>query len=357
VLILISFIGVTHFALVRDVSLGEPRLQTFAEVPIACMFCWMASLAYFMMDMASTAGTCVRHEYAYAEVSEEEEEKEFVTCGRNAPSCIGSLAESTRLCCSSVVKSKPITFAKRAFLAVWPKITSFLAYFLSDRAEYSKPSDYGWRVKWRRGFLVIGTLLFTCVMLDMVIWSLTFNAKEEIQKMLVLAGFNLTWPDEPSALDDVFVLYNRMEWVKACIMIVSTLLFWVSTLFDFIPARYGRFESAELQKLLLWSRLFGIVGGITVFGATIAVGLPNYVEATHLDKIIPFCGGDFNRAVHEGAELVIGLFFASLFTLQLVPVLVAVVPALVRACALSLIHPGLQVKALEYTFIFLQAKN
>lgn len=47
------------------------------------------------------------------------------------------------------------------------------------------------------------------------------------------------------------------------------------------------------------------------------------------------------------AEFAIGLFFACLFTLQLMPILVTVVPALVRASVLILIHPSLQIEDLE----------
>ena len=41
------------------------------------------------------------------------------------------------------------------------------------------------------------------------------------------------------------------------------------------------------------------------------------------------------------AEFSIGLFFACLFTFQLIPILVTIGPALVRASVLILIHPGI----------------
>ena len=59
------------------------------------------------------------------------------------------------------------------------------------------------------------------------------------------------------------------------------------------------------------------------------------------DTICPFCGHDFNRTVRQVAEFSIGLFFACLFTFQLIPILVTIGPALVRASVLILIHPGI----------------
>ena len=44
--------------------------------------------------------------------------------------------------------------------------------------------------------------------------------------------------------------------------------------------------------------------------------------------------------MRQVAEFSIGLFFACLFTFQLIPILVTIGPALVRASVLILIHPG-----------------
>ena len=38
-----------------------------------------------------------------------------------------------------------------------------------------------------------------------------FSSKAEIQKIINLVGTNLTWPDQGSALDDVFKLYNSTQ--------------------------------------------------------------------------------------------------------------------------------------------------
>ena len=79
-----------------------------------------------------------------------------------------------------------------------------------------------------------------------------------------------------------------------------------------------------------------------MFASVILVGLPDYLEATNFDQICPYCGAEFNRTVKQVAEFSIGLFFACLFTFQLLPVLLTIAPALVRASVLILIHPGLR---------------
>ena len=39
--------------------------------------------------------------------------------------------------------------------------TKSLYNFLSETKEYSDPHEYGWRIKRRRMFLVVGAVLFT----------------------------------------------------------------------------------------------------------------------------------------------------------------------------------------------------
>lgn len=52
--------------------------------------------------------------------------------------------------------------------------------------------------------------------------------------MLNLIGTNLTWPDEGSALDDVFELYNETQQRKSYVMIAASALFWTSLILDFM---------------------------------------------------------------------------------------------------------------------------
>ena len=165
-------------------------------------------------------------------------------------------------------------------------------------------------------------------------------------------GTNLTWPDSESALDEVFQLYNSMERTQSYLMIVATFLFWIGLILDFS----SHYATSKTHLLFSGSRVLNFFGSLTVFASVIVVGLPDYLEASNLDTICPFCGTDFNRTVRQVAEFSIGLFFACLFTFQLIPILVTIGPALVRASVLILIHPG-KLKKYMYLVFFCFIRN
>ena len=218
-----------------------------------------------------------------------------------------------------------------------------LYHFLSETREYKDPQTHGWRIKFRRIFLLLGVIFFSYQAVSTTINTRNYSSKHEIQKLLDYAGTNLTWPDSGSVLDDLFELYNTMEKVKSYIMIVSVFLFWASLILDFS----SHYAKTLTTKTILFSssRITGFFGSLTVFASVIVVGLPDYLETSNLDEICPYCGYDFNRTIRQIAEFSIGLFFACLFTFQLIPILVTIGPALVRASVLILIHPTLQVEA------------
>lgn len=138
--------------------------------------------------------------------------------------------------------------------------------------------------------------------------------------MLNLIGTNLTWPDEGSALDDVFELYNETQQRKSYVMIAASVLFWTSLILDFIS--YWSEKRNVKTLCVIGSRVVNFIGSLFVFASVILVGLPDYLEASNLDEICPYCGSDFNKTVKQVAEFSIGLFFACLFTFQLLPVLI-----------------------------------
>jgi len=212
--------------------------------------------------------------------------------------------------------------------------------FILERQEYSYPETHGWRIKFRRIFLHLGVLGFTFTTYDTLVSTQSFSSKKEIQKILQLTGTNLTWPDEGSALDDVFQLYNETQQRKGYVMIAASFLFWASFLLDLLSYWSDRREVKSLAVSA--GRVVNFLGSLFVFASVILVGLPDYLEASNLDKICPYCGEDFNKTVKQVAEFSIGLFFACLFTFQLLPVLLTIAPALVRASCLILIHPGLR---------------
>jgi len=218
------------------------------------------------------------------------------------------------------------------------KITNF---FLESQ-EYKYPKTHGWRIKFRRICLMLGVVGFTYTTGDTILATQNFSSKAEIQKMINIVGVNLTWPDDGSALDDVFQLYNDTQKNKGYVMITASFLFWFSLVMDWTSYWVNDDRRTAKPLCILASRVLSFLGSLLVFASVILVGLPNYLEASNLDTICPYCGSDFNSMVRQVAEFSIGLFFACLFTFQLLPVLMTIAPALVRASILILFHPEFQ---------------
>jgi hypothetical protein len=84
-----------------------------------------------------------------------------------------------------------------------------------------------------------------------------------------------------------------------------------------------------------------MVGSVLVFGSIILLSTPDYLGDSTLDQICPYCGESFNTTVRQVAEFTIGLFFAGLFTVQLLPILITIPPSLVRVNIFIILHPAL----------------
>ena len=248
--------------------------------------------------------------------------------------------ESTKCVLSAEKMLEPMEIQEADYQVENSNRCSKILNYILERQEYAFPETHGWRIKFRRIFLHLGVLGFSYTTFQTVASTENYSSKQEIQKILDFVGTNLTWPDEGSALDDVFKLYNQTQQRKSYVMIAASFLFWSSLVLDTIS--YWTSKKNLKDICVVSSRVVNFLGSLLVFASVILVGLPDYLEASHLDEICPYCGKDFNRTVKYVAEFSIGLFFACLFTFQLLPVLMTIAPALVRASVLILIHPGLR---------------
>ena len=68
---------------------------------------------------------------------------------------------------------------------------------------------------------------------------------------------------------------------------------------------------------------------------------PNYLKISNLQTICPLCGPQFNNAVTRMTQFGVGMIMAGIFTLQLMPILVAIPPAMVRSSVMMLVHPAI----------------
>ena len=53
------------------------------------------------------------------------------------------------------------------------------------------------------------------------------------------------------------------------------------------------------------------------------------------------CGPQFNRAVIRMSQFGVGMIMAGIFTLQVMPILIAIPPAMVRSSVMMLVHPAI----------------
>lgn len=167
-------------------------------------------------------------------------------------------------------------------------VCSNILNYVLERQEYLFPEAHGWRIKFRRIFLHLGVIGFSFTTFETLFSTESYSSKAEIQKILDFVGTNLTWPDEGSALDDVFALYNQTQQRKSYVMIAASILFWSSIAFDTVSYWTTRKRLKDL--CVVSSRVVNFIGSLLVFASVILVGLPDYLEASHLDEICPYCG-------------------------------------------------------------------
>ncbi|TRY75295.1 hypothetical protein TCAL_01330 [Tigriopus californicus] len=321
---LASFSIITHFLLRTEFNENRKNLQDFALPAIISVFCWMTTTSFLFFSLV------LDESRKDSRLSFKDQDQNF----------------SLRLLRTSLRKE-----ARRISNRTSYKKLSRYQQRKSHQTHTTKlPESINGLVRQQNDFLLIndaaGSKAFSFGVQQkfpqiLSISTQSFSSKAEIQKRIDMMGTNLTWPEDGTALDDVFDLYNTTEKTKSYMMIGSVVLFWISLAFDFA----SHFAKMDHQKSLLLSRsrLANFFGSLIVFGCVIVVGLPDYLEASHLDEICPYCGEKFNETVRQMAEFSFGLFFASLFSFQLIPILITIVPSLIRSAVLILVHPCLQI--------------
>jgi len=102
------------------------------------------------------------------------------------------------------------------------------------------------------------------------------------------------------------------------------------------------------------SRCLGFLCVFFLFVGMLAMATPNYLRATPIGDIFPFCAERFNLMIEILAGNIVGVFCASLFAFSILPILLALTPSLVRAAFLILHgHKGMSsMRTVRTVFIF-----
>lgn len=204
--------------------------------------------------------------------------------------------------------------------------------WLAETAERENPERYGNRVTLRRLFLLIGIVADGYIVFDMLSYSLNESVKQQVQELLASMDAGFQWPDDANGgtlFDRAFELYGTARWYAFGLLLVAFALLLLALLADFgLRSRRG----------LWWSRLFGYASLALLYFGVIATALPNYLRATPVNQICPHCAPQFDNMVALLGGDMVGIVCAVIFTLNLLPVLLAVPAAMVRSARLILIN-------------------
>ncbi|EDQ86603.1 uncharacterized protein MONBRDRAFT_10910 [Monosiga brevicollis MX1] len=251
------------------------------------------------------------------------------------PASSNAFLDSLEACCFAI----PIYFGR-----TFPRLHRAWHWF-EEHHEMQEPERYGLRVPHRRMFFAAGVIAETWL-----VWSgfhdmLRFDAKSLLIHEVRSFGYNLTWPDADNGgtvFDEAFSHYDaarRDGWYL-------TLFGWITLLLALLidvlwPSRRSLFASRCLELLALI---------LSTCGA-LATAVPNYLQDIHVTDVINFCAPKFNRAISLFLSNTMGLVCAGLFTVTLLPIFLALGPALVRASKLILTDDRLRNKSRNPTCV------
>jgi hypothetical protein len=86
------------------------------------------------------------------------------------------------------------------------------------------------------------------------------------------------------------------------------------------------------------SRYLCYAAASLILSSIVCIAIPGYVSKFPIESIIPFCATRFNSAIVAMLRNTFGIFFSSLFSWKLFPVIISVTPALVRGSTLLSIN-------------------
>lgn len=204
-------------------------------------------------------------------------------------------------------------------------------HWLIEKDERRDPRHFGRRLPGRRISLALGTCLTAWVMREDYYEKEGFAESfvlENVKGLLERVDSGLQWPEgNATVLDEAFDTYGdclRVEFLMLCLSL--TLLCCACWCDWFVRDHAG----------LRFSRTFGFLGLALMFVSSLVPAGPNYLRISRMDTLCPCCAQRFNFLVTTLLQDMVGIACSGLFAFKLLPVLLVVVPSMVRACTLIL---------------------
>ena len=204
--------------------------------------------------------------------------------------------------------------------------------WLIEADEQMDPHTYGRRLPTRRAQLIVGLCLSAWVLRETYRDSEGFKdhyVLSNVKELLVSLDTGLQWPEgNATVLDDAFDVYGECCKVEFLLQVLAVALLLCACWCDSTVREYHGLQA---------SRVFGFVGLAVMFCSSLVPAGPNYLRISRMDTITPCCARKFNFAITTLLQDLVGIVCSGLFAFRLLPVLLIVVPSMVRACTLLLV--------------------
>ena len=215
------------------------------------------------------------------------------------------------------------SLSKRLSWALWD--------FVSEHRERADPVRYGRRLPSRRISLWIGVALSFWVVRGFADSHAHFRGEfvlNGVKQEMSTGSAGVTWPSNGTVFDEAFAQYGNAQRVEFALLVTGSSTLLGALLCDAIYRD---------QNGLYVSRMLGFAGLGILFASSLIAATPNYLQISHLDTICPYCSPRFNFAVQALSQDLVGITCSALFAFDLLPVLLVVMPSMVRACTLLLV--------------------
>ncbi|EDQ86537.1 uncharacterized protein MONBRDRAFT_10909 [Monosiga brevicollis MX1] len=212
----------------------------------------------------------------------------------------------------------------------WQRWVQPVLDWASERKERADPATYGLRLPFRRLFFLVGVASVWYIVFHTLHEVETTTTKETVIEWIQHLHMNVTWPPDSEGgniFDPAFHLYDDARRWSLYSMVLAACLLTVSFFLELLPIR----------KALYYSHLAGFASLLALFITAVIPSIPNYVQACNLSATLPKCAPEFNRFINLFIGDMVGLACSAIFSLTLLPLLLAVVPSLVRTAKLVLV--------------------
>ena len=203
--------------------------------------------------------------------------------------------------------------------------------FLLEYDEQMDPQRFGRRLPSRRLSLMVGLGLCSWVLAETYHESEGFKDQyvlKNVKELLASLDTGLQWPEgNATVLDEAFEVYGDCCKAEFMLQCCAVALLVCACWCDIVVRDYHGLQA---------SRVFGFVGLAVMFCSSLVPAGPNYLRISKMDTITPCCAPKFNFAITTLLQDLVGIACSGLFAFRLLPVLLIVVPSMVRACTLLL---------------------